>query len=151
MSRNGHLKMALQSHKSRREPKSLKSCWPDMPSTNKDGKIMHQICCEHRGMGKARLVRTKARVLGLADTNTIHIHKCYLPWRFSFSAGGQKTFNMVKNFFPAFCSSWKINCSNRARSSPQTGRGRQSLKFYSGKVFTNAIALHRLGTVYNPV
>ena len=27
--------------------------------------------------------------------------------------------------------------SNRARSSPLTGCGRQSLKFYSGKVFTN--------------
>ena len=142
MSRNGHLKMALQSHKSRREPKSLKSCWPIMPSTNKYGKIMQQICCEHREMGKARLVRTKARVLGLADTNTIHIHKCNLPWRFSFSAGGQKTFNMMKkNFFSAVCSSWKINC---ARPSPQTGRGRQSLKFYSGKVFTNAKLLLRI-------
>ena len=36
----------------------------------------------------------------------------------------------------------KNNCSDWARSSLQTGRGRQSLKFYSGKVFTNA----RMGT-----
>ena len=56
--------MALQSHKSRLAPKSLKSCWPDMPSTNKNGKTAQRICCQHiqhRETDKATLVRKKAR------------------------------------------------------------------------------------------
>ena len=128
--RNGHLKMA---HKSRRKPKSLKS---DIPSTNIKGmaKPRSQSCCEHREIGKARQKATLSKCKKNTHTYTHSQMKLALAISYPSELTSSR-WRSAQLSFPASCS----YCSNRARSSPQTGGGHQSLKLYSDKVFTTGM------------
>ena len=116
-----------------REPKSLKSYWPDMPSTNKNGAKLRSQLAANIGKGQGKVCEKESKGIYTLSRYKYKTHTLTnsLPWRFSVPASRPKNCEealLLSRELLLLKISTNSNCSNWARSSPQTGRGRQSLK-----------------------